>query len=63
MVGSVETVLVEGLSRRRTSDLAGKTEGHTTVNFPGPLEWRGRLIPVRITEATPNAVRGEAVVG
>ncbi len=59
MVGRVEEVLVDGPSRRRDWELAGRTSGNTIVNFSGPAAWRGRLVPVRITEAAPNSLRGE----
>ena len=58
-VGRVETVLVDRLSRRRAWELAGRTDGNTVVNFPGPSDWVGRLLPVRITDAGPNSLRGE----
>jgi tRNA-2-methylthio-N6-dimethylallyladenosine synthase len=57
-VGQVVEVLVESRSRRRDSELSGRTSGWTSVNFPGPAEWIGRLISVRITEAAPNSLRG-----
>ncbi|MFO7303463.1 MAG: tRNA (N6-isopentenyl adenosine(37)-C2)-methylthiotransferase MiaB [Acidobacteriota bacterium] len=60
-VGTVEEVLVDSVSRRRESELAGRTSGSIVVNFPGPREWIGRLVPVRIVEAGPNSLRGEAV--
>lgn len=60
-VGTIETVLVDSVSRRRSTDLAGRTEGSIVVNFAGPSEWIGRLVPVRITEAAPNSLRGEVV--
>jgi tRNA-2-methylthio-N6-dimethylallyladenosine synthase len=61
MVGRVEDVLVDGLSRRRAWEIAGRTGGNTIVNFPGPESWRGRILPVRITAAAPNSLRGEPV--
>ena len=60
-VGTDVDVLVDGVSRRRAWELAGRTSGHTVVNFPGPPEWVGQVVPVRITEAAPNSLRGEAV--
>jgi tRNA-2-methylthio-N6-dimethylallyladenosine synthase len=60
-VGGWEAVLVDGISRRRGSELAGRTSGNTVVNFPGPVDWIGRLVGVRITGAAPNSLRGEAV--
>jgi tRNA-2-methylthio-N6-dimethylallyladenosine synthase len=60
-VGTTELVLVDSVSRRRDSELSGRTGGNTVVNFVGRLDWIGRLIPVRITEAAPNSLRGEVV--
>jgi tRNA-2-methylthio-N6-dimethylallyladenosine synthase len=60
-VGREEQVLVDGVSRRRESELTGRTSGNTVVNFPGPAEWIGRMITVRIVEAAPNSLRGEVV--
>ena len=60
MVGCVEPVLVDGPSRRRAWELSGRTGGNTVVNFAGPADWLGRIVPVRITGAAPNSLRGEA---
>jgi tRNA-2-methylthio-N6-dimethylallyladenosine synthase len=60
-VGRIEPVLIDSRSRRRGWELAGRTSGNTVVNLPGPDEWLGRIVPVRITEAMPNSLRGEAV--
>ena len=57
----LEPVLVDAPSRRRETELSGRTNGFSIVNFPGPPEWVGRLIDVRITEAAPNSLRGEAL--
>jgi tRNA-2-methylthio-N6-dimethylallyladenosine synthase len=58
-VGTVEEVLVDSTSRRRASDISGRTSGNTIVNFAGGRELIGSLVPVRITEAAPNSLRGE----
>lgn len=60
-VGSVEEVLADSVSRRRASEVSGRTSGNTIVNFPGGPDLIGRLLPVRITEAGPNSLRGELV--
>jgi len=60
-VGAVVDVLVDGSSRRRETELSGRTSGNMVVNFPGPAEWLGRILPVAITEATPHSVRGAVV--
>jgi tRNA-2-methylthio-N6-dimethylallyladenosine synthase len=59
-IGTTEPVLVDAVSRRRDDEVAGRTSGNTVVNFPGPQDWLGRIVPVRITAATPNSLRGEA---
>ena len=62
MLGTTHEVLVDGVSPRRSWELVGRTSANTIVNFPGPSEWLGQVVPVRITEAAPNTVRGEALV-
>ncbi|MGZ8868327.1 MAG: tRNA (N6-isopentenyl adenosine(37)-C2)-methylthiotransferase MiaB [Thermoanaerobaculia bacterium] len=60
-VGKVEPVLVDARSRRRDWELSGRTAGNTVVNLSGDPSWIGRTIPVRITAANPNSLRGEIV--
>jgi len=62
-IGRIERVLVDSRSRRREWELSGRTSGNTVVNFSGRPEWIGRLLPVRITGANPNSLRGEVVPG
>ena len=62
-VGRVEEVLIDSRSRRRDWELSGRTSGNTVVNLSGEPDWIGRLMPVRITAANPNSLRGEAVLG
>jgi tRNA-2-methylthio-N6-dimethylallyladenosine synthase len=61
-IGSTEQVLVDSRSRRRAWELSGRTSGNTVVNLSGDPSWIGRTIPVRITGANPNSLRGEAVI-
>jgi tRNA-2-methylthio-N6-dimethylallyladenosine synthase len=61
-VGTEVAVLVDSVSRRRDWELSGRTVGNTVVNFPGPREWLGRTLPVRITRAGANSLSGEPVV-
>lgn len=63
MIGRQFEVLVDGASRRREWELAGKTDGWVTVNFPGPASLVGQVVTVTVTEAAPNSVRGELVGG
>ncbi|EGW53935.1 (dimethylallyl)adenosine tRNA methylthiotransferase MiaB [endosymbiont of Tevnia jerichonana (vent Tica)] len=59
MVGSVQRILVERLSKKSPNQLAGRTENNRVVNFDGPAELIGEFVEVRITEALPNSLRGE----
>lgn len=61
-IGRVEPVLIDARSRRRESEVSGRTPANTVVNLPGEPSWVGRIVPVRITGANPNSVRGEAQV-
>ena len=60
-VGRTFDVLVDSRSRRRDWELSGRTSGNTVVNFSGDPDWIGRTVPVRITAANPNSLRGEAL--
>jgi tRNA-2-methylthio-N6-dimethylallyladenosine synthase len=61
-IGRTEQVLVDSRSRRRSWELSGRTSGNTVVNLSGDPSWIGRTLPVRITGANPNSLRGEAVI-
>ncbi len=61
MVGSVQSVLVEGPSKKNPEELTGKTENMRSVNFPAPPRLIGQFVDVRITEALSNSLRGEVV--
>jgi tRNA-2-methylthio-N6-dimethylallyladenosine synthase len=58
-VGMTVDVLVDSVSRRRDWEVSGRTFGNTVVNFPGPREWLGRTVPVRITRAGAYSLAGE----
>ena len=65
MVGTVQRVLIEGLSRKDENELAGRTDNNRIVNFSGGSSNSSRLIhqfiDVRITSALPHSLRGEIV--
>ncbi len=61
MVGSVQTVLVEGPSRKDPNELTGKTENMRSVNFAGNARLIGQFVDVVITEAMPNSLRARVV--
>ncbi|MCW8825545.1 MAG: TRAM domain-containing protein, partial [Gammaproteobacteria bacterium] len=61
MVGTVEKVLVERVSRKNEQQVSGRTENNRVVNFNGSAELIGHFVPVKITEALPNSLQGELV--
>ncbi len=61
MVGSVQRILVEGMSRRNALELAGRTENNRIVNFEGPAHLVGQMIDVVITQAMTNTFRARLV--
>jgi tRNA-2-methylthio-N6-dimethylallyladenosine synthase len=62
-VGRVEEILVEGTSALDPQVLTGRTRTNRIVNFPGPCDWTGQRVDVRIREALPNSLRGIAAEG
>ena len=58
MVGQTVEVLVDAASRRREVELSGRTGTNVVVNLPGPAEWIGRTLPVRVERAGPHSVWG-----
>ena len=71
MVGSVQRVLVEGLSRKDSNELAARTDNNRVVNFLGDVGQETpsknsclihRFVDVRITAALPHSLRGEIVI-
>ena len=61
MVGSIQRVLVEGLSRKDENELAGRTDNNRIVNFVGNERLVHRFVDVKITAALPHSLRGEIV--
>lgn len=59
MIGQRELVLVEGLSKRDASQVSGKGTRNITVTLDGSAEDIGKIIPVTITSAAVNTLRGE----
>jgi tRNA-2-methylthio-N6-dimethylallyladenosine synthase len=61
MLGTTQAVLVEGASKKRATELKGRTENFRVVNFKGDSDLIGKIIPLKITEIQPNSLRGEVV--
>lgn len=61
MLGSVQKVLVDGLSVRDAEELSGRTDNNRTVNFKGSPELIGSFVYVKITDVLTHTLRGELI--
>jgi tRNA-2-methylthio-N6-dimethylallyladenosine synthase len=61
MVDTVQTVLVEGVSKKSPLQVTGRTENNRVVNFTAHPRLAGQFVDVIITEALPNSLRGRLV--
>jgi tRNA-2-methylthio-N6-dimethylallyladenosine synthase len=62
-IGEIQTVLLEPYPEaKNTQVIPGRTDGNTLVILPlGPYKG-GDLVKVRITEATPHALKGQPLL-
>ncbi|OGO91605.1 MAG: tRNA (N6-isopentenyl adenosine(37)-C2)-methylthiotransferase MiaB [Coxiella sp. RIFCSPHIGHO2_12_FULL_42_15] len=58
MVGSMQSVLATGVSKKNPNELSGRTENNRVVNFIGSKDLIGKMISIKITQAKPNSLRG-----
>ncbi|WP_174873633.1 tRNA (N6-isopentenyl adenosine(37)-C2)-methylthiotransferase MiaB [Vogesella oryzae] len=61
MVGSVQRVLVEAISKKDPNMLAARTANNRVVNFYGNPRLINQMIEVVITEAFPHSLGGEVL--
>ncbi len=60
MIGSIQQVLVHGISKKEAGEVAGRTENNRVVNFnPRGKDLIGQIVAVKITDAYTNSLRGE----
>ena len=63
MIGTIQHILVEGVSKKNPNELCGRTDNNRMVNFVGDLNITGHFIDVKITAAASKSLRGEIVRG
>jgi len=61
MVGTVQSVLVDSVSRKSEAQISGRTENNRVVNFAGDKELIGQFVDIKITEAWTNSMQGEFI--
>ncbi|MEE1049030.1 MAG: tRNA (N6-isopentenyl adenosine(37)-C2)-methylthiotransferase MiaB, partial [Clostridia bacterium] len=59
--GTVQKVLVEGVSKNNESTLTGRTEGGKVVNFAGDDSLIGKMVNVKITSSQTWSLFGEII--
>jgi tRNA-2-methylthio-N6-dimethylallyladenosine synthase len=63
MVGTMQRVLVESVSKRRNLELAARTANNRIVNFPGDAALIDTFVGVRISTVVSHSLRGELLNG
>ncbi len=63
MIGTVQSVLVEGPSKKNPHEMTGRTENMRYVNFAAPAnligpDLIGQFVDVQITRVMSNSLRG-----
>ncbi|MDX2164698.1 MAG: tRNA (N6-isopentenyl adenosine(37)-C2)-methylthiotransferase MiaB [Gammaproteobacteria bacterium] len=61
MLGTTQSVLVEGLSKKSDQEMTGRTESNRIVNFKGTADLIGKIIPVKITDIKRVSLQGEMI--
>jgi len=59
MVGTIQSVLVDSISRKSETQISGRTENNRAVNFTGDKKLIGQFVDVKIIEARTNSLQGE----
>lgn len=62
MLGTVQRVLVEGISKKDVLELAGRTDNNRVVNFRGSPGMIGRFVDVNVIEVVRHTLRGELAI-
>ncbi len=61
-IGAVDEVLIESVSRRRKSEVLGRTQRDEMVVFPAPPSRVGDFAKVRLLSLSGNTFRGEEIL-
>jgi len=59
MMGTVQRVLVEGVSKKDCEEVAGRTDNNRVVNFRGSSDLIGNFVKVKVTQVVRHTLRGE----
>ncbi|MGH8516997.1 MAG: tRNA (N6-isopentenyl adenosine(37)-C2)-methylthiotransferase MiaB [Panacagrimonas sp.] len=62
LVGTTQSVLVEGPSKRGGGQMAGRVSANRVVNFDAPESLAGRFVDVHVTDVATNSLHGRLVL-
>ena len=60
-VGKVQTVLIEGLSKKSDQELRGRNDQNTVVIFPKENYQKGQYVKVMVERATQTSLIGKVI--
>ena len=58
MIGTIQKVLVEGLSVKRSNEIFGRADNNKIINFIGDRNLIGKFVNVRVDELRINTLHG-----
>ncbi|CAL4326497.1 tRNA (N6-isopentenyl adenosine(37)-C2)-methylthiotransferase MiaB [Buchnera aphidicola] len=61
MFGSIQSVLVEGISNKNAIELYGRTENNRIVTFQGPLNMIGQFVDLKIEKVHTHSLKGRII--
>ncbi|CAL4324388.1 tRNA (N6-isopentenyl adenosine(37)-C2)-methylthiotransferase MiaB [Buchnera aphidicola] len=61
MLGSIQNVLVEGISKKNIMELSGRTENNRIVTFKGSPKMIGKFVPLKIKQTHTHLLKGEII--
>jgi tRNA-2-methylthio-N6-dimethylallyladenosine synthase len=59
LVGQNVEVLIDAASKRRDTEVSGRTSQNIVVNLPGPASWIGQTMAVRVERSSAHSVWGQ----
>jgi tRNA-2-methylthio-N6-dimethylallyladenosine synthase len=61
MLGSKQRILIDGVSWKNSTELAGKTDNNRVVDIQADKSMTNQFVDVTITEVTSKRLRGEII--
>ncbi|QCI23958.1 tRNA (N6-isopentenyl adenosine(37)-C2)-methylthiotransferase MiaB [Buchnera aphidicola (Macrosiphoniella sanborni)] len=61
MFGSIQSILVEGISNKNIMELCGRTENNRIVSFLGSPKMIGKFVNLKITKIHTHSLKGELI--